>query len=76
MSVTENCARMLPSTNSTMEWIVDCGCTMTCTRSGGRLNRRQASMTSNPLFINVAESMVIRRPIFQVGWFSACSHRD
>ncbi len=30
-------------------------------------------MTSKPLFINVAESMVMRRPIFQVGWFKACS---
>ena len=46
---------------------------MTCTRLGGKLNKRQASMTSKPLFIKVAESMVIRCPIFQVGWFSACS---
>ena len=30
-------------------------------------------MTSKPLFISVAESMVMRRPIFQVGWFNACS---
>ncbi len=30
-------------------------------------------MTSKPLFIKVAESMVMRRPIFQVGWFKACS---
>ncbi len=30
-------------------------------------------MTSNPLFISVAESMVMRWPIFHVGWFSACS---
>ncbi len=67
MSVTEIWARMLPSTNSTMEWIVDCGCTMTFTRSGGTWNKRQASITSNPLFINVAESMVILFPIFQVG---------
>src|SRR5664279_627170 len=63
---------MLPSTNSTREWIVDCGCTMTCTRPGGMSNKRQASITSNPLFINVAESMVILLPIFQVGWLSAC----
>ena len=41
--------------------------------SGGKLNKRQASMTSNPLFIRVAESMVMRWPIFQVGWFSAWS---
>ena len=30
-------------------------------------------MTSKPLFIMVAESIVMRRPIFQVGWFRACS---
>ena len=34
---------------------------------GGTWNKRQASMTSKPLFINVAESMVILLPIFQVG---------
>src|SRR5437763_1146617 len=62
---------MLPSTNSTKEWMVDWGCTITETCSGGKLNKRQASMTSNPLFIRVAESMVMRLPIFQVGWFSA-----
>src|ERR1700709_282642 len=30
-----------------------------------------ASITSKPLFISVAESIVIRPPIFQVGWSSA-----
>ena len=30
-------------------------------------------MTSKPLFIRVAESIVIRFPIFQVGCFSACA---
>ena len=30
-------------------------------------------MTSNALFMSVAESMVILGPIFQVGWCSACS---
>lgn len=30
-------------------------------------------MISKPLFIMVAESMVILLPIFQFGWFSACS---
>ncbi len=52
---------------------MDCGCTNTRTRLGGKLNKRHASITSNPLFIRVAESMVIRCPIFHVGWFSACS---
>jgi hypothetical protein len=30
-------------------------------------------MTSSPLFINVAESIVIRLPICHVGCFNACS---
>src|ERR1041384_6998975 len=29
-------------------------------------------MTSSPLFISVAESMVILGPMRQVGWFKAC----
>ncbi len=36
-------------------------------------NSQCASMTSRPLFIIVAESMVILRPIFQVGCLSAWS---
>lgn len=39
--------------------------------SGGKSNRKCASITSNPLFINVAESIVIFRPIFQFGCLSA-----
>ena len=35
------------------------------------LKSRTASITSKPLFIIVAESMVMRRPIFHVGCFSA-----
>ena len=38
-------------------------------------NSQCASMTSSPLFINVAESIVIFRPICQVGWRSAASGR-
>src|SRR5256885_15927518 len=64
---------MLPSTNSNREWIVEWGWTITLTWSGFRSNKRQASITSNPLFIKVAESMVIRRPIFHVGCAKACS---
>ena len=73
MSVTEICARIDPSTYSTSECTVDCGCTVTRTWLGGTSNSRQASMTSRPLFSMVAESMVMRRPITQVGCFSACS---
>ena len=67
MSVTDSCASRLPSTNSTMEWMVLCGCTSTPTWLAGMSNSRHASMTSKPLFINVAESMVMRLPIFHVG---------
>ena len=73
MSVTEIWARMLPSTNSTSEWTVDWGWIVTRTLAGGRSNRRQASIISKPLFIMVAESIVMRWPITQVGCFSACS---
>ena len=52
---------------------VDCGWTTTSTCDGCKSNSQHASITSKPLFISVAESMVIRFPIFQVGWFSACS---
>ena len=42
-------------------------------RSGGRPKSHRASITSRPLFIMVAESMVILGPMFQVGWASASS---
>ena len=41
--------------------------------AGGTSKRRQASMISSPLFSMVAESMVMRRPMTQVGCLSACS---
>ena len=43
-------------------WITGCTC------STGRAYRRMASMTSNPLFIRVALSMVIFAPMCQLGW--------
>ena len=43
------------------------------TCDGGTSNSRQASMISSPLLSMVAGSMVIRRPITQVGCLSACS---
>ena len=73
MSVTEICARIDPSTYSTIECTVDCGCTVTLTWLGATSNSRQASITSSPLLSIVAESIVIRRPITHVGCFSACS---
>ena len=60
-----------PSTNSTMECTIDCGCTTTSMRSYGTPNRRCASMTSRPLLTRVAEFVVTMRPMSQVGWSSA-----
>ena len=62
-----------PSTNSTKEWISDCGWTTTSICSPGRPKRKWASMTSRPLFIMVAESIVIFGPIFHVGCARASS---
>ncbi len=39
----------------------------------GMPNRCIASITSKPLFISVAQSIVMRPPMSQVGWFSASS---
>ncbi len=73
MSVTPNCARIEPSTISTIECTTDCGCTTTSMRSAGIPKSQRASMTSSPLFISVAESIVILRPIRQVGCLRASS---
>ncbi len=42
-------------------------------RAAGMSNSQRASITSSPLFIRVAESMVILGPMDQVGWVRACS---
>ena len=68
-----SCATSEPSTNSTKEWMSDCGWITTSIRSPGRPKRKCASITSRPLFIIVAESIVILGPIFQVGCASASS---
>jgi len=67
MSVMPNCAMIDPSISSTIECTTDCGWITTSiwfapTRQPVRLDDLQ------PLFINVAESIVILRPIRQVGW--------
>ena len=62
-----------PSTNSTIECTIDCGCTTTSMRSSGKSNSRCASITSRPLFTRVAELVVTTGPMRQVGWASACS---
>ena len=73
MSFLASCATSEPSTNSTKEWMSDCGWMTTSIRSPGRPKRKCASMTSRPLFIIVAESIVIFGPIFHVGCASASS---
>ena len=60
-----------PSRNSTSPWTTDCGCTTTSMPADSMANRWCASMSSRPLFINVAESMVTLGPIDQFGCLSA-----
>ena len=48
-------------------------CTSTSSCEGRRPNRAQASISSKPLFIMVAESTEILRPMFQTGWAQASS---
>ena len=49
------------------------GWTSTPIRSTGRSNSQRASITSKPLFMSVAESIVIFAPMSQFGCASACS---
>ena len=64
---------MAPSHSWIRLWMIDCGWTTTSICSYGVPNRWWASISSSPLFISVAESIVILPPIAQVGWASACS---
>src|SRR6185312_8541510 len=73
MSGEPSCARSEPSRYSTSEWMMLCGCTTISTRSGVSAKRKQASMSSRPLFIRVAESTEILRPITQLGCAQAAS---
>src|SRR5919112_3397222 len=66
-------ASAAPSHSSTYEWTIDCGCTTTSIWSYGVPNRWWASISSRPLFIRVAESIVILPPMSQVGGASASS---
>ena len=71
MSEWLNCASTEPSTVSTIEWTMLCGCTITSTRAMGTSNNQRASIISSPLLNKVAESIVILRPISHVGCCSA-----
>src|SRR2546427_1099671 len=69
----DNCASTDPSANSTIEWTMLCGWITTSTRAISTPNNQCASIISSPLLNNVAESIVIFGPMFQVGCLSACS---
>jgi hypothetical protein len=73
MSVTPSCASTVPSTSSTIECTIDCGWISTSMRPASTPNRKRASITSSPLFMSVAESIVIFGPMRQVGCASASS---
>ncbi len=71
MSGTPSCAFTAPSANITALCTIDCGCTSTLILSASTPKSHLASMTSNPLFIIVALSIVIFAPMLHVGCFSA-----
>ena len=62
-----------PSTYSTSECTMLCGWITTSIAAAGRSKSQRASITSSPLFIMVAESTEILRPITQVGCAQACA---
>ena len=73
MSGVPSWALIAPSSNSTIEWTIDCGCSTTEIFSAGVPNSQWASITSKPLLTSVEESIVIFAPISHWGWRSACS---
>ena len=73
MSGLPSWANTEPSTYSTMEWMMLCGWMITSSCSGGMSKRNWASISSSPLFMSVAESTEILRPIDHLGCLQACS---
>ena len=73
MSGEPNCASIEPSTYSTSECTMLCRWTTTSTCPGARPKSRHASISSRPLFMSVAESTEIFRPITHFGCAQACS---
>ena len=57
MSGVPSCALIAPSSNSTIECTIDCGCSSTVIFSTGVPNSQCASITSKPLFTSVDESI-------------------
>ena len=62
-----------PSTYSTSECTMLCGWITTSIARGATSNSQRASITSRPLFIMVAESTEILRPMTQFGCAQACA---
>ena len=73
MSAVPSCASTDWSRQTTIEWMMLCGWITTSICSGARSNRKWASITSSALFIMVAESTEILRPMTQFGWAQAWS---
>ena len=73
MSGVPSCATTELSWYCTMEWMMLCGWITTSICTGAMPNRYFASMTSRALFIMVAESTEILRPMTQFGCAQACS---
>src|SRR5215211_7617721 len=71
MSGNAACNTTEPSLKKAPPWTTDWRCTTTRTSSNATSKRWCASITSRPLFIMVAESMVIFGPIRHVGCASA-----
>lgn len=71
MSGSPNSAITAPSSKATIEWITDSGCTTTSMRSSGKSKSHEASITSSPLFIRVALSTLILRPMLHFGCLTA-----
>ena len=67
MSGAPSWARNEPSAYSTSECTRLCGWTTTLTWDSGSPKSSVASITSSPLFMSVAESTEILRPIFHFG---------
>ena len=73
MSGVPSCASTDWSRHTTIEWMMLCGWITTWICSGARSNSQRASITSSALFIIVAESTEILRPITQFGCAQASS---
>ena len=67
MSGVPSWAMTQPSIYSTMEWMMLWGWILTSILAAGTSKSQRASITSSPLFIIVAESMVIFFPMLQLG---------